>query len=264
MVFCLAALPACLQQLRRPVYCSNEDLLFGAAAGLPKVDLPTDPPAAKVAYLTFDDGPSKTTEAVLDTLQEYGVPATFFVCSAENNEKYLPLLQRTVAEGHQVALHSNSHSYRRIYDSTDAFWEDIELLKEKIAPYVGQQPLTCLRFPGGSTNTVSRKYGGSGIMAQLKKEAEARGYRYFDWNVCAYDAVGGHPSPDEILRHILKEAKGHDRIIVLMHDTNATATTAQALPDIIRELSAQGYTFDTLQNYPKPTPKPAPGAEPSE
>lgn len=70
--------------------------------------------------------------------------------------------------------------------------------------------------------------------------------------------MGGHPSASTILGHVLKEAKGHDRIIVLMHDTGATKTTAEALPDIIRELSAMGYAFDTVQNYPLPTPTPSP------
>lgn len=246
-------------------YCTNEDLAGGASDGV-AAELPAVSPAPdaapdgaqKVAYLTFDDGPSKTTEQVLDTLKEFGVPATFFVCTAENNEKYLPLLSRTAAEGHQIALHSNSHRYRTIYSSTGGFWEDLEAEKEKLKPYVGDQQLNCLRFPGGSTNTVSHKYGGSGIMKALKKQAAERGYRYFDWNVCAYDAVGGHPSASTILGHVLKEAKGHDRIIVLMHDTGATKTTAEALPDIIRELSSMGYVFDTVQNYPLPTPEPSP------
>ena len=48
-----------------------------------------------------------------------------------------------------------------------------------------------LRFPGGSTNTVSHKYGGSGIMKSLKEQVEEKGYRYVDWNVCAEDAAGG-------------------------------------------------------------------------
>ena len=244
-------------------YCTNEDLAGGAAGDI-AAELPATSPAPdgaapqKVAYLTFDDGPSKTTEQVLDTLKEFGVPATFFVCTADNNEKYLPLLARTAAEGHQIALHSNSHSYRTIYSSAEGFWEDLEAEKEKLKPYVGDLQLNCLRFPGGSTNTVSHKYGGSGIMKALKKQASERGYRYFDWNVCAYDAVGGHPSASTILGHVLKEAKGHDRIIVLMHDTGATKTTAEALPDIIRELSAMGYAFDTVQNYPLPTPTPSP------
>lgn len=53
---------------------------------------------------------------------------------------------------------------------------------------------TCC-FPGGSTNTVSRRYGGKGLMKQLKSEVEQKGYQWVDWNVCAEDAVGGKPVP---------------------------------------------------------------------
>lgn len=67
--------------------------------------------ADKVVYLTFDDGPSATTESVLDTLKAEGVPATFFVMAADNNEEYLPLLQRTVQEG---ASHRTAHLQPRL------------------------------------------------------------------------------------------------------------------------------------------------------
>ena len=204
----------------------------------------------KVAYLTFDDGPSKTTEQVLDILAEYDVKATFFVCAAENNEKYLPILARTVAEGHQIGLHSATHEYKKIYASPEAYWQDLDLLWEKISPYVPQRP-TCIRFPGGSTNTVSRKYGGSDIMRVLKGQATEKGLRYFDWNNCAGDAVGGKPSSARLVENVRGEANG-DHLIVLMHDTNATRNTAEALPQIITLLAEKGYVFDVVENYPRP------------
>ena len=101
--------------------------------------------------LTFDDGPSKTTPAVLDALNAAGVKATFFVVATGYNEKYLPLIADAAAAGHQIALHSASHEYSDIYQSADAYWQDIELLKERISPYVNTASLHYLRFPGGST-----------------------------------------------------------------------------------------------------------------
>lgn len=203
----------------------------------------------KVAYLTFDDGPSKTTEEVLDILAQYQVKATFFVCGADNNEKYLPILARTVEEGHQIGLHSCSHQYKKIYTDPDAFWEDLDQLWEKISPYVAQKPV-CIRFPGGSTNTVSRKYGGSDIMEILKQQATEKGYRYFDWNDCAGDAAGGHPTASELQKNVMKDAD-KDHLIVLMHDTAATKNTVEALPGIIEMLQQKGYIFDTVENYPQ-------------
>ena len=197
----------------------------------------------KWVCLTFDDGPSKTTPAVLDALNAAGVKATFFVVATGYNEKYLPLIADAAAAGHQIALHSASHEYSDIYQSADAYWQDIELLKERISPYVNTASLHYLRFPGGSTNTVSRRYGGRGVMAELKQQCTEKGYAYVDWNVCAEDAVGGKPSAGTIYRNVVRETGEQTQCIVLMHDSATTRTTAEALPDIIQWYRDQGFTF---------------------
>ena len=200
----------------------------------------------KWVCLTFDDGPSKTTPEVLAALDAAGVHGTFFVVATDYNEKYLPLLTEAVSAGHQIALHSASHEYSDIYRSSDAYWEDIALLKERIAPYVDAESIRYLRFPGGSTNTVSRRYGGKGLMKQLKAEVEQKGWHWVDWNVCAEDAVGGHPSAGTIYRNVVHETGQQTNCIVLMHDSSSTHTTAEALPDIIRWYADNGYTFLTV------------------
>lgn len=200
----------------------------------------------KIVCLTFDDGPSKTTPDVLSALNAAGVHATFFVVATGYNEKYLPLLTEAVSAGHQIALHSASHEYSDIYRSSDAYWEDIALLKERIAPYVDAESIRYLRFPGGSTNTVSRRYGGKGLMKQLKAEVEQKGWHWVDWNVCAEDAVGGHPSAGTIYRNVVHETGQQTNCIVLMHDSASTRTTAEALPDIIQWYADNGYTFLTV------------------
>ena len=154
-------------------------------------------------------------------------------------------------EGHQIALHSCSHEYKEIYQSPTAFWADIKQLREKISPYVNTDEIHWLRFPGGSTNTVSRKYGGSGIMKKIKAQALEKGYQYVDWNVCANDAIGGHPSASTVLENVIKDAQGKNSCIVLMHDTKATKTTAQALPDIIDWFKQQNYTFCRIDQLPQ-------------
>lgn len=203
-----------------------------------------EPP--KYVCLTFDDGPSKTTEQILDTLAQEQVPATFFVISADNNRDYLPLVQRELQEGHQIALHSASHDYKAIYASTDAYWADIETLKEELSLYMDVSQIDCLRFPGGSTNTVSRKYGGKGLMQCLKEEAEEKAYHWIDWNVCADDAIGGHPSARTIYENVVEDVGDKDTCVVLMHDTAATKNTAKALPDIIDWFRSHGFTFCTV------------------
>lgn len=205
-----------------------------------------EPLPEKWVCLTFDDGPSKTTPDVLAALNTAGVHGTFFVVATDYNEKYLPLLTEAAAAGHQIALHSASHEYSDIYQSSDAYWEDIALLKERIAPYVDVESIRYLRFPGGSTNTVSRRYGGKGLMKQLKAEVEQKGLQWVDWNVCAEDAVGGHPSADTIYRNVVRETGQQTNCIVLMHDSASTRTTAEALPDIIQWYADNGYTFLTV------------------
>ncbi len=200
----------------------------------------------KWVCLTFDDGPSRTTPAVLAALDAAGVHGTFFVVATGYNEKYLPLLTQAAAAGHQIALHSASHEYSDIYDSSEAYWADIALLKERIAPYVDAESIRYLRFPGGSTNTVSRRYGGRELMKQLKSEVEQKGWQWVDWNVCAEDAVGGHPSADTIYRNVVRETGQQTNCIVLMHDSASTRTTAEALPDIIQWYADNGYTFLTV------------------
>ena len=212
----------------------------------------------RLVCLTFDDGPSATTGEVLDILKEEGVPATFFVIADDHNREYLPLITRAVEEGHQIGLHTASHRYQDIYADTEAFWLDIKTLRQSICHYVDLSTVTWLRFPGGSTNTVSHKYGGSNIMKELKAQAAEKGYQYIDWNVCAEDAVGGHPTADQILKNIRGDVEEKSVCVVLMHDTSATATTAQALPRIIDWFRQEGFTFCTVEEMARQTGRQAP------
>lgn len=227
--------------------CSTADLAAEPQAVLASAQQAGVDPELRRVFLTFDDGPSKNTPAVLRILAENQVTATFFVIAAENNIDYLPLVQQEVEQGCQVALHSCTHDYKQIYRSTDAYWEDIEELKRQLSAYIDVSGLNCLRFPGGSTNTVSRKYGGKTLMQELKQQAEERGYHWIDWNVCAEDAAGGKPSASEIYQNVIGGVKDQKNCVVLMHDTAATGTTVEALPEIIAWFKENGYTFCTVQ-----------------
>ena len=155
--FGAAPLIGCRENDLTPV--PDTEFLTPAPSSEPAVSQPPAPPE-KWVCLTFDDGPSKTTPAVLEALNNAGVKATFFVVATGYNEKYLPLLTEASTAGHQIAFHSASHEYSDIYRGSDAYWQDIALLKQRVSPYINAESIRYLRFPGGSTNTVSRRYGG--------------------------------------------------------------------------------------------------------
>lgn len=201
----------------------------------------------KQVCLTFDDGPSSNTQPLLDILVREKVPATFFVCAQDINQEYLPLVRTIRQQGHQVAMHSATHRYATIYRSPEAFWQDIKKLRQALEPYLSLEDLTWLRFPGGSTNTVSHKYGGSGIMKTLKAQTEEKGWHWIDWNVCGEDATASHPDADRILRNIQEDAEDLTTCVVLLHDTKATGETVKALPQIIGWFREKGYTFCTVE-----------------
>lgn len=202
----------------------------------------------KTAYLTFDDGPSKNTRKILDILKENDVTGTFFVITAKEQEQYFPLIEEIENEGHLVALHTSTHRYKNIYKNTEKFWADMKEEEEKLAPYISKIP-KIMRFPGGSTNTVSRKYGGSSIMKILKEQAVEKGYVYFDWNVSAGDAGGSKISSERIFSNIIKDAKEKNSAIILLHDTKNTDETVKALPKIIKWLKENNFEIARLDSF---------------
>lgn len=198
----------------------------------------TEKPTGGVIYLTFDDGPSaKTTATILDILKKEGVKATFFVTNNGPDD----LIKREHNEGHTVALHTASHNYAKVYASVDAYFEDLEKVHTRVYKLTGIDA-RIIRFPGGSSNTVSRNYQ-KGIMTTLTKEVEARGYHYFDWNIDSNDA-GGAKTKEEVYQNVIKSLSRTRPNVVLMHDIKVP--TRDALEDIITYGKENGYTFAAL------------------
>lgn len=195
------------------------------------------PANGKVIYLTFDDGPSANiTPALLDILKEEKVPATFFVLNRDTSLDYL--IKREHNEGHTVALHGASHNYHSIYTSSEAFWSDMNVISNKVEALTGTRSMI-IRFPGGSSNTVSRF--NPGIMTRLTSEATNKGYHYFDWNVGSGDA-GEARTETEVYNNVIKSL-GNKNNVVLMHDYSGNYKTLNAIRNIIRYGKNNGYTF---------------------
>lgn len=194
----------------------------------------------KVVYLTFDDGPSKNTLKILKILKKYDAKATFFVTGLGESE----YMRKIVEKGHTIALHTYSHDYKKIYSSSSNYYDDLFKISNLVYTKTGVDS-KIIRFPGGSSNTVSRSYS-RGIMSRLTKSVENNGYRYFDWNVNSGDADGVNVSARRILQNVKAESKGKDKCVVLMHDTLAKNTTVKALSSICAFYKKNGYEFAAL------------------
>lgn len=189
--------------------------------------------SGKKVYLTFDDGPSSNTDQILDILKDYDVKATFFVVG-KTDERSVKAYQRIVEEGHTLAMHSYSHRYDEIYESKEAFARDLNSLQEYLYETTGVWP-RIYRFPGGSSNTVSKV-----DMQELIEYLTDIGITYFDWNVASGDAVSRALPAETIVNNCLSGIEKQKESVILMHDASNKGTTIEALPQIIEAIQEQG------------------------
>ncbi len=194
-----------------------------------------EPEAKHKVYLTFDDGPSKQTEAVLDILDEYGVKATFFVVGKEG-ENVEERLQMIYERGHTLGMHSYSHDYSDIYESMDAFRADFLKCKQYIYEATGVETKV-FRFPGGSSNRLGNM--DMNLVVEFLKE---QGVEYYDWNISSGDGGGTLMPVEMIVENCTKNIQRYDTSIILMHDSALKTTTVEALPQILEAILAMEDT----------------------
>ncbi len=192
----------------------------------------------KVAYLTFDDGPSRNvTPQILDILREYDVKATFFVTgiAAKDNRD---IVKRAYSEGHAIGNHSYSHNYKYLYSNINNFLIDMKKNEDILKDILGSDfEVKLARLPGGSYGEKKAPYN---------RAIEKKGYKSIDWNALTGDAEGHHISKDRLVQRLKNTSKGKDEVIVLMHDLGTKQTTVSALPEIIEYLKSEGYEFRVL------------------
>ncbi|HOF41189.1 MAG TPA: polysaccharide deacetylase family protein [Candidatus Hydrogenedentes bacterium] len=215
------------------------------SSALPAADSASaPPPGVKTVYLTFDDGPSELTPALLDVLKQHEAAATFFVCgnvTEFGNRMY----NRILDEGHALGNHTFSHQYRTVYKSADAFEKNVARLDDLIFRFTGTRP-RLLRFPAGSNNRITRGPDGKSITHELVDRMAKLGYRHVDWNVDSLDHGVNASSSEAIAKTVIEGVLKRDQAIVLMHDSYTHAATVEAVPVIIRELRSKGYIFSPL------------------
>lgn len=190
-------------------------------------------------YLTFDDGPGPYTEELLDILDKYNIKATFFVTMQFPKYKYL--IKEEYTRGHKVGVHTYTHKWS-IYSSQESYLEDFNKINNIIYEETGEYT-NIFRFPGGSSNTVSRNYK-KGIMSTLANLMQNNGYTYYDWTFDSGDTSKTNNSVEAIIENVKNNLKGDGEYIILMHDIKKN--TIEALPKIIEFALYNGYTFDKI------------------
>ncbi|MEG1067543.1 MAG: polysaccharide deacetylase family protein [Anaerovoracaceae bacterium] len=196
----------------------------------------------KKVFLTFDDGPNKLTETVLDVLAANHIKATFFVVGNQITSETEPILKRMVKEGHTIGVHTTTHNYEKIYKSVDSYLDDFYETYDKIYEATG----VCaeiFRFPGGSQNAYNEA-----TCKEIIKKMEQRGFKYFDWNASAEDA-DNNANRKSVIKNALKGTELKSDTILLMHDNKAC--TVESLDEIINEYKEKGYNFDSLDKRVK-------------
>lgn len=208
----------------------------------PETPAPVEASYGKI-FLTFDDGPSNaTTGRLLDVLKKYNVKATFFVTGNGSDE----LIKREYNEGHSIGLHTYSHSYKTVYASEEAFFNDLGKVDQRVYNAIGIHP-KITRFPGGASNTVSKF--NPGIMTRLAKQLKEKGYKYWDWNVSSGDA-GDTKDPDKIVQNVTEGCSKDKRNIVLMHDIHEY--TVDSIERIIIWAKENNYEFCRIEENMDP------------
>ena len=91
------------------------------------------------------------------------------------------MIKAAYDKGHTIGMHTYSHDYAKVYASVDAYFQDLDQIGQMVQEEIGYVPCF-IRFPGGSSNTVSADYV-QGLMTTLTKAVHEKGYEYLTGTV---------------------------------------------------------------------------------
>jgi peptidoglycan/xylan/chitin deacetylase (PgdA/CDA1 family) len=194
-------------------------------------------PDEKTVYLTFDDGPSASTNRLLDVLKSADVKATFFMLGPQMNT-FKQAVERSKNEGHSLGLHGVTHDNKRFYQTP------VSPLKEM------QQARDTLKdITGVKTDLVRTPYGSKPSLTDTQiKHLEKGGFVYWDWTIDSMDwKYRGPKFVPEVINQLEYMENSHSSRphVILMHDL---PSTVQSLPVLIKQLKDKGYSFDVLKD----------------
>ena len=197
-----------------------------------------------IVCLTFDDGPStQITPQILNILEEKDINATFFVLGYSDEEK-TEIIKREYELGNVVGFHGYSHNYSEIYTNIDVLMENFYKIENLILDTIGVSS-KIIRFPGGTSNTVSKNYC-EGIMTEAVARVTEEGYIYVDWNIDSNDAGTDEYNSEQIYNNVIQGLEAGRTNVVLMHDSSTKQATVDSLSNIIDYCIQNGYDFQTI------------------
>lgn len=196
----------------------------------------------KIAYLTFDDGPTiNATPKILDILKEENVKATFFVIG-KYVEKHPEIVKRAFDEGHYIGNHGYDHNNSVLYKSNESFINEIKKTDIAIGNALGIDNYCShiFRFPNGfmSPNNKGKKKNALNLLKDLN-------YSYVDWNCLNKDSEKKYTNY-QLLNNLKKTAKNKGTLVILMHDTTDVNKSYSVLKESILYLKSEGYKFDNF------------------
>ena len=179
--------------------------------------MPAEP---KCVYLTFDDGPiPEVTPWVLDTLDRFGVKATFFMVG-DNVRKHPDIYQMVVDRGHRIGNHTFNHIQGWRY-WTKNYLANVAKAAEYIPSDLFRPPHGHMRIP--QTLLLQRKY------------------RVIMWDVVTRD-YSPHMTPEGVLQ-VVKRYTRNGSVIIIHDSLKSDRNMSVAMPQAAEWLLAQGYTF---------------------
>ncbi|BDC02251.1 TPA: polysaccharide deacetylase family protein [Clostridium perfringens] len=209
----------------------------------------------KYVFLTFDDGPSNSTEKILNILKDKDVHGTFFVLgsSIEKDSKRQEYLKEELKSGNAIANHSYSHDFKKLYPGNklniDYFMDEFNKTNDIMKSILGGEfDCRVLRMPGGYG---TRKYYKDPSLKEFDNTLQENGIINVDWNALDGDAEGKPYSTEEMLNYVKKTSKGKNHVVILMHDAAGKEKTVEILPQIIDYYKNEGYEFKVIKNTSK-------------
>ena len=189
----------------------------------------------KVAYITFDDGPSKYTSQIINILDKNNVKGTFFMVN-DNMIVFKDVVNRMNSEGHGTGFHGVTHEIKELYKSEDSAIEEFKTCNRTFYNITGQTS-RLVRIPFGS-----KPY----MVESIYKKFIDEGFLVWDWTI---DTEDWKSSEDQIVSNILYYAREKDDIVILLHENQRTV---DCLDNIITILKERGYEIKPITEDLKP------------